>query len=136
MQACHLNNASRLNLCTLKTSNIANESNNKRGRKPKVGSALTVLILFLQVKNIKFGAVNYGDYIYWTRTEGSQYAMKKREQYLARHKVRESWTIADQLSAGYWSRWILWGPYSNVAKNLAYIKRNNLLTTDSWWTSL
>jgi len=48
---------------------------------------------------IQFGAKGYQDF-----TQHHDEARKK--QYLSRHKKREDWT--DPLTAGFWSRWVLW----------------------------
>jgi hypothetical protein len=44
----------------------------------------------------------------------------KREAYLARHKANENWNDPD--TAGALSRWILWGPYTSLSKNINYFK--------------
>lgn len=49
--------------------------------------------------NIKFGAYGMSDYTIHKDN-------KRKENYIARHEVRENWT--DPLTAGFWSRWILW----------------------------
>ena len=33
---------------------------------------------------------------------------KERQNYIARHKVRENWNKSGIHTAGFWSRWILW----------------------------
>jgi hypothetical protein len=50
---------------------------------------------------IKFGAAGYDDY-----TIGA--TDKQKENYIARHNVKEDWTESGYLTAGFWSRWILW----------------------------
>ena len=32
----------------------------------------------------------------------------KRQNYIARHRVRENWNKSGIHTAGFWSRWILW----------------------------
>ena len=68
----------------------------KRGKKYKV--------LFDTI-NIYFGASGYMDFIKWSK-KGKALAQKKKLAYLARHEANEDWT--NPLSAGFWSRWILW----------------------------
>lgn len=46
---------------------------------------------------------------------------KKRDAYLARHKVRENWD--EHLSAGSLSRWLLWGEHTTLQENLKAFKR-------------
>jgi len=48
---------------------------------------------------IQFGAKGYQDF---TQTNDDA----KKRLYLSRHKKREDWT--DPLTAGFWSRWVLW----------------------------
>lgn len=33
---------------------------------------------------------------------------KERQNYIARHRVRENWNKSGLHTAGFWSRWILW----------------------------
>jgi len=44
----------------------------------------------------------------------------KRDNYMARHAVREDWE--DPLTAGTLSLYILWGPYTNLDDNLKFYK--------------
>lgn len=53
------------------------------------------------LKDIKFGAVGYRDYTLNTTD-------KQKSDYIARHRVNEDWTKTGYLTAGFWSRWILW----------------------------
>ena len=49
----------------------------------------------------------------------------KRDNYIARHKVREDFN--DPYTAGALSRWILWGDYTDLEKNRkAFVKKFNL----------
>ena len=50
-------------------------------------------------KTIRFGAFGMSDYTIHKDD-------KRKNNYIARHKVRENWT--DPSTAGFWSRWILW----------------------------
>lgn len=53
------------------------------------------------LEHVKFGLKGASDY--------TQHKDEKRmERYLVRHQKREDWTISGILSAGFWSRWILW----------------------------
>jgi len=45
----------------------------------------------------------------------------KREAYIARHKVNEDWN--DPTTAGALSRFILWGPFTTISKNIEYYKK-------------
>ena len=40
-----------------------------------------------------------------------------KENYLKRHRVNENW---DEVNAGSLSAYILWGPYTDINKNLTY----------------
>ena len=50
---------------------------------------------------IHFGAKGYSDY-----TKHGDNDRKKR--YIARHQANETWTAKGILTAGFWSRWVLW----------------------------
>lgn len=52
-----------------------------------------------QTKNIRFGASGYQDFTI-------HHDEARRQRYVARHQAREDWT--DPLTAGFWSRWLLW----------------------------
>jgi len=53
-------------------------------------------------KIIHFGASNYEDY-----TEHKD--PERKQRYLARHRNRENWAKSGINTAGFWSRWLLWG---------------------------
>ena len=49
----------------------------------------------------------------------------KRSNYLKRHQVNENW---DQVNAGSCSRYILWGPTTDINKNLInYLVKFNII---------
>jgi hypothetical protein len=52
-----------------------------------------------KLHSIKFGALGMEDYTIHKNS-------KRKALYDARHSVREDWT--DPLTAGFWSKWILW----------------------------
>jgi hypothetical protein len=52
-------------------------------------------------RTIHFGAAGMDDF---TKTNDKS----QKDRYLDRHKAREDWTKKGILSAGFWSRWILW----------------------------
>ena len=54
---------------------------------------------------VHFGAKGYSDY-----TKHKDLERKKR--YIIRHKKREDWTSTGILTAGFWSRWVLWNKTS------------------------
>jgi hypothetical protein len=41
-----------------------------------------------------------------------------KQNYLARHRPREDWSVQGRKTAGWLSRYILWGPYQNIKKNV------------------
>ncbi len=45
----------------------------------------------------------------------------KRDAYLARHRVNETWS--NPRTAGALSRWILWGDYMSIDGNIASFRR-------------
>lgn len=68
-------------------------------------------------KTTHFGAAGYDDFI---KTKD----VKKKEAYLARHKVNENWS--DPTTAGALSRYILWNKPSLRASIADFKKRFNL----------
>jgi len=60
--------------------------------------------------HVDFGAVGYEDYTIHKNPE-------RKNLYIQRHKKRENWN--DPMTAGFWSRWILWNEPSliNSIKN-------------------
>jgi hypothetical protein len=74
-----------------------------------------------KTKTIHFGDSTMRDYTSFSPQEKS----KHKSAYLSRHAKREHWN--DPTTAGFWSRWILWGNTSNIKSNLASTrKRFNL----------
>lgn len=65
-------------------------------------------------KTIHFGGAGYSDY-----TKHRDPDRKKR--YLKRHRKREDWT--NPKTAGFWSRWLLWGEPSLEASIKAIYNR-------------
>jgi len=53
------------------------------------------------IHTIQFGAKGYSDF---TMNKD----LDRKDRYLARHAKKEDWTINGVLSAGFWSRWVLW----------------------------
>ena len=52
-------------------------------------------------KNIDFGAEGYYDF---TLTGDES----RKQAYISRHASREDWNKSGILTAGFWSRWLLW----------------------------
>lgn len=53
-------------------------------------------------KTVHFGAEGMSDY--------TKHKDKERKQrYISRHKKRENWNKSGIKTAGFWSRWLLWG---------------------------
>lgn len=52
-----------------------------------------------RVRTIQFGAKGMSDYTIHKDK-------KRKERYIKRHQVNEDWN--DPLTAGFWSRWLLW----------------------------
>lgn len=53
-------------------------------------------------KIVHFGAEGYSDY---TKHKDSD----RKKRYIQRHKSRENWGKSGIKTAGFWSRWLLWG---------------------------
>jgi hypothetical protein len=68
-------------------------------------------------KTIHFGAAGMDDF---TKTKD----MAQRNRYLERHEDREDWTASGIATPGFWSRWILWGPYTSIEKNLKAVRKD------------
>lgn len=61
-------------------------------------------------KTVDFGAAGYSDY---TKHKDPE----RKQRYIIRHQKRENWTPSGIHTAGFWSRWILWGePTLNASK--------------------
>jgi Family of unknown function (DUF5754) len=60
-------------------------------------------------KTISFGAAGMSDYT-------QHHDPERRARYLARHRAREDWT--NPLTAGFWSRHVLWGDTTSLRHNL------------------
>lgn len=58
----------------------------------------------IQNKVISFGAQGYQDFI---TSKGDE---SKKENYIKRHQKNEDWS--NPLTAGFWSRWMLWNKRS------------------------
>ena len=67
----------------------------------------------LNDKKINFGAAGYEDF-----TTHKDPIRKKR--YIKRHQVNEDWT--NPLTAGWWSRWLLWN-MPTIKESIADIKK-------------
>jgi len=48
---------------------------------------------------------------------------ERKRRYLIRHRANENWR--DPETAGFWSRWILWGPHPNIQRNLQALFANS-----------
>ena len=67
-------------------------------------------------KVIHFGAKGMNDYTTFNALERDE----RRRRYLMRHRARENWN--DPETAGFWSRWILWGDTPNIQTNLKRVR--------------
>ena len=52
-------------------------------------------------KRVYFGSAGMSDF---TKHKDSE----RKERYISRHQKRENWTSSGILTAGWWSRWLLW----------------------------
>jgi len=62
------------------------------------------------VKKVSFGAKGYEDYTIHRDIE-------RRRRYRLRHQNDR---LTDPTWAGFWSWYVLWGPYTSINKNLQY----------------
>ena len=59
-------------------------------------------VTFNDGSHVDFGASGYSDY---TKHKDED----RMKRYLIRHRKRENWTKSGIKTAGFWSRWLLWG---------------------------
>lgn len=59
-------------------------------------------MVYVDGKVTHFGATGYSDY---TNHKDSE----RKQRYITRHQARENWTKSGIHTAGFWSRWLLWG---------------------------
>ena len=69
---------------------------------------------------VHFGAKGMSDF-----TKNKDVARKQR--YISRHKARENWGISGVLTAGFWSRWLLWNQTSILESKRDIQKRFNII---------
>lgn len=72
------------------------------------------LIITPEGKKINFGAAGYSDYTKHKNPE-------RKQRYIIRHQKRENWTKSGINSAGFWSRYLLWGE-PTLEKSIKYIE--------------
>ena len=53
-------------------------------------------------KTVHFGAKGMSDYTIHKDLE-------RKQRYIDRHRANEDWTKSGITTAGFWSRWLLWG---------------------------
>lgn len=63
-------------------------------------------------KHIYFGASGMNDYTTFNALEREE----RKRRYIQRHQKNEDWN--DPETAGFWSRWILWGDTPSIQTNL------------------
>jgi hypothetical protein len=59
-------------------------------------------MVYVDGKVTHFGATGYSDYSKHKDPE-------RKQRYITRHQARENWTKSGIHTAGFWSRWLLWG---------------------------
>lgn len=64
--------------------------------------------------HIQFGDASMEDYT-------QHHNRERRAHYIARHRAREHWT--DPRTAGFWSRFLLWGESTSLRQNARAIAR-------------
>lgn len=67
-------------------------------------------------KTIRIGAKGMDDF---TKTHDEE----QKERYIARHKAREDWKLSGILTAGFWSKHLLWGDTTSLRKNIEITKK-------------
>ena len=66
-------------------------------------------------KKVHFGAEGYSDY---TKHKDSD----RKDRYIKRHQKNENWKKSGIKTAGFWSRWLIWGE-PTLAKSIKEIER-------------
>lgn len=67
-------------------------------------------------RTIPFGSKGMSDYTI-------HHDKERRKRYIARHNRREDWTKSGRLTAGFYSKHLLWGPTTSMKNNLEIILR-------------
>ena len=88
----------------------------KRSDKPEKKYMVVLNTATGREKTVHFGDAHMKDYTLFSAQEREA----RKQQYLARHGAREDWD--DPETAGFWSRWILWGPFPSVSANLKWVR--------------
>ena len=66
-------------------------------------------------KIIHFGATGYSDFTIHKDPE-------RKNRYIIRHKSREDWKKSGINTAGFWSRWLLWGEEPTLSASIKLIE--------------
>lgn len=67
-------------------------------------------------KKVYFGQAGAKDYT----SHSSLDREKRKAAYIKRHSATEDWNNPE--SAGFWSRWVLWGKTPSISKNILDVK--------------
>ena len=88
------------------------------GKSNRDGKKLKIVLM----KDGKKKTYHFGSDISTTYSEGA--SKNKRDNYIARHKIRENW---EEVNPGSLSRYILWGKHQSIRRNLnLFLKRFNI----------
>ncbi len=68
------------------------------------------------IKTVHFGASGYSDYTIHRD-------QKRKRRYINRHRSRETWNKSGINTAGFWSRWLLWGEPTITASKRAIARK-------------
>ena len=71
-------------------------------------------------KTIHFGAKGMSDYTIHKNDE-------RKKRYIKRHRKNENWTKSGIITAGFWSRWLLWNKKTISASKKYIEKRFNVI---------
>ena len=71
-----------------------------------------------KLNTIHFGSSNYTDYLQ-SKNKYEKY------NYIKRHRKNEDWN--NIYSRGFWARFLLWGPYTDIDNNIEYIENKFLI---------
>jgi hypothetical protein len=73
-------------------------------------------MVLINGKTIHFGAAGYSDYTINKDPE-------RRSRYISRHQKKENWTSSGIMTAGFWSRYLLWEK-TTITEAIKYIELN------------
>lgn len=88
--------------------NIIIKDSDKKGKRYKA--------IINDTKTVHFGSSQHSNYNLHKDKE-------RKTRYLKRHKKNEKWNLSGIKTAGFYSRWLLWGKYTSLNQNIDYLNK-------------